>query len=277
MLELEGLLKTAIIAAIDAGKATLQYYNTKLDVEKKSDDSPLTIADLKSNAIIEKQLKETNIPVLSEEGNYLSYAERKKWELLWIVDPLDGTKEFIKKSDQYTVNIALVKKNTPILGVVYAPAIDLLYYGIVGVGAYKIDGVSSVNLTAHVLDNSSCIKLPEYSTYNDLTIVASRSHLNPETDKFIKKIGEIFGKTDILSIGSSLKLCMIAEGSAQIYPRLAPTMEWDTAASHAIVLASGAGIAIYPSFKDLTYNKENLLNPWFIVYSKDLYKSLIKM
>ncbi len=258
------LLKTAILASIKAGLEILKVYETDFNVEYKEDESPLTLADKNANEIIMSYLDNTGIDVLSEEGRNIDYEERKQWKELWIVDPLDGTKEFVKRNGEFTVNIALVKDQQPIMGVVYTPVQDVLFYGDKELGAFKLENAS---LLPDNFDKvlSTAMKIPQAKTKSTYNIVASRSHLTQETKDFIDKLKEEHQNIKIVSRGSSLKICMIAEGSADIYPRFAPTMEWDTAAGHAIVLASGGRIvqAEDPE-NELIYNKEDLLNPWFI-------------
>jgi 3'(2'), 5'-bisphosphate nucleotidase len=259
------LLDIAIIASIKAGLEILKVYSTDFDVEYKEDESPLTIADKNANKIIVSYLNNTGIPVLSEEGRSIPYGERKNWKKLWIVDPLDGTKEFVKRNGEFTVNIALIKNNQPVMGIVYTPVPDILYFGDKNLGAFRLENASAlINSFEDIL--ISATKLPQNIQTSTYKIVASRSHLTQETKDFVEKIKEKHQHTEIVTRGSSLKICMIAEGSADIYPRFAPTMEWDTAAGHAIVLASGGRIvqAEKPEH-ELVYNKENLLNPWFIV------------
>ena len=258
-------LKIAIIASVKAGEEILKIYNTDFDVEYKEDESPLTMADKNANEVIMSFLNKTNIPVLSEEGRSIQYEERKNWKELWIVDPLDGTKEFVKKNDEFTVNIALIKEGIPVLGVVYTPVLDELYFGMKDFGAYKI-----VKAKEHISNEDdymkSASKLPLKQKKEYYGIVASRSHLSPETTTYIDEIRKGHDEIKIMSKGSSLKICMVAEGTADVYPRFAPTSEWDTAAGHAVVLASGGRIvqANNPD-KEVVYNKEDILNPWFIV------------
>ena len=257
----------AIRAAIEAGEAILGIYQTDFSVEYKNDTSPLTLADKKANDIIIRHLKETNIPVLSEEGRSISYQERKLWNQLWIVDPLDGTKEFIKKNDEFTVNIALVEGHKPILGVIYAPVLDELYFSDRINGAYKLKSAQKKLASGEKINKFIVLaeKLPAIRNKSYFGIVASRSHLNEETTAFINKIKNEHPDIRIVSKGSSLKLCMIAEGEADIYPRFAPTSEWDTAAGHAIINASGGKVVLAKDeTKELQYNKEDILNPWFI-------------
>jgi 3'(2'), 5'-bisphosphate nucleotidase len=239
--------------AIKAGQAIMTIYAQDFKIFEKEDQSPLTEADQKANEIIMNELSThyPNIPILSEEGKNIPYEERKNWDYYWCVDPLDGTKEFIKKNGEFTVNIALIHKNTPVLGSVYAPALETLYFAKKNEGAFK-----SVN--------EQTVKLPLERLDNVYRVVASRSHLSDETVVFVEELKKEHGDVEFISKGSSLKICLVAENEAQCYPRLAPTMEWDTAAAHAIVLESGRQINIYDG-GPMIYNKENLLNPWFVV------------
>lgn len=258
-------LKTAIKASLKAGKEILKIYNTDFEVEYKEDESPLTLADRFANEVIMSYLSKTDIPVLSEEGRSIPYDERKDWKELWIVDPLDGTKEFVKKNDEFTVNIALVRDGIPILGVVYAPVLDELYFGMQDFGAYKMENAFDTVTTSDDFINFAT-RLPMQSEKAYFGIVASRSHLSPETTEYIDEIRKGHDDIKIMSKGSSLKIVMVAEGTADVYPRFAPTSEWDTAAGHAVVLASGGRIVQANSPDDeVVYNKEDILNPWFIV------------
>jgi len=244
-------LKEIVIIAKAAGDAIMKIYEKDFTIEYKDDKSPLTEADTKSNEIICNALQNLypDIPILSEENKAAPYEERKDWEYFWLIDPIDGTKEFIKKNGEFTVNIALIHKDTPVLGVVYAPALGDMYRAKKGEGAYK----NNQKLPLHV--NTT----PE----KKLFVVASKSHLSQETQEFIDKLET--ETIEQVSKGSSLKLCMVAEGVADIYPRLAPTMEWDTGAADAIVRESGKMTYQFENNQAIIYNKENLLNPWFIV------------
>ena len=239
--------------ALEAGNTIMEIYSRDFSIEYKDDKSPLTEADLASNEVIIKALEKYKLPIMSEEGREIPYEERKEWEYYWCIDPIDGTKEFIKKNGEFTVNIALIHKNTPILGVVYAPALKDMYKAKKGEGAFKN------NQTLPLTVNNS----PEKS----LKVVASKSHLSEETQAFIDNLAKNTETIEQVSKGSSLKLVMVAEGAADIYPRLAPTMEWDTAAADAIVRESGKMTYIFDehSKKSVVYNKVNLLNPWFVV------------
>jgi len=260
--------------AIKAGENILEvYHSDQFEIEEKSDESPLTLADRKSHDTIVKELNSLypQIPILSEEGKHLPYEERKSWEYLWLVDPLDGTKEFIKRNGEFTVNIALVYKGSPILGVIYAPVLDIVYFAKEGLGSFKLENSKSIikELSEETELTTHSTKLPIEQKREHTTVIASRSHMSKETEEYIESLKEEVGEVEITSIGSSLKLCLVAEGTADVYPRFAPTMEWDTAAGQAIVEQAGGKVYKIEKNKDsifpLVYNKENLLNPWFIV------------
>ncbi|MEN3322533.1 3'(2'),5'-bisphosphate nucleotidase CysQ [Mariniflexile soesokkakense] len=258
------LLITAIKGAIHAGAEIMKIYSEGFKFTLKQDNSPLTIADERANAVINAYLEKTAIPIISEENKRVSFAVRKHWDTCWMVDPLDGTKEFIKRNGEFTVNIALIKNNTPVLGVIYVPVTKMLYYAIVSNNkAYKCE-LNSHEFTESIFHNSREL-VPQKEENNQIKIVGSRSHKSDETDTFIKNL-KLEGKGILLfSKGSSLKFCLVAEGEANIYPRFAPTMEWDTAAGHAICNAVGLEVAQVNKKEALVYNKENLLNPYFIV------------
>ncbi|MCC7299723.1 MAG: 3'(2'),5'-bisphosphate nucleotidase CysQ [Verrucomicrobia bacterium] len=260
---MNGFLKTATDAALRAGGAILEIYKRDVAVEFKSDASPLTAADKAAHHIICDALEETGLPILSEESKTVPYEHRKAWRKYWLVDPLDGTKEFIKKNGEFTVNIALIENGHPVLGVVYAPALNMLYFGIVGQGAFRATGD---DLFQGLEKNYEALPLKsEIDKHQSvIRVVASRSHMNPETELFIAAL-EKKGRVELVSSGSSLKLCMVAAGMADVYPRIAPTMEWDTAAAQAIVEASGGTVVQYGTNDPLSYNKETLLNPFFVV------------
>jgi 3'(2'), 5'-bisphosphate nucleotidase len=251
-MNLTELLPHAISAAEAASDEILEvYHSNDFNIEAKDDNSPLTRADRNAHDRIVSRLKETNLPILSEEGKSIPYNERKLWNRFWLVDPLDGTKEFIKRNGEFTVNIALIENQTPILGVVAVPVGGKVYYGAKGLGAF-------------VKENASVKPLPQKKEIEfsqpQLRVVASRSHLNEETNQFIQSLREPV----LVSKGSSLKFMLMAEGAADIYPRFAPTMEWDTAAAHAVVNQLGFGVFQKKSQVELVYNKEDLLNPWFV-------------
>lgn len=258
-------LNIAIEAAYLAGIEILKIYEKDFEVEVKNDNSPLTEADKNGNAAIIKLLNTTNIPVISEEIKAMDYSERQNWDQCWIVDPLDGTKEFIKKNGEFTVNIALVENGIPLMGVVYVPVSRKLYFGEKEIGSFSV--VLSEN--PETLDwqelKKNAESLGDANLPEVYTIVASRSHLSPETQEFIDQCKEKHGEIETVSKGSSIKLCLVAEGKANVYPRIAPTMEWDTAAAHAVAKYAGCEVFDYNTHEELKYNKENLLNPYFIV------------
>jgi 3'(2'), 5'-bisphosphate nucleotidase len=257
-------LKTAITSALEAGKAILEIYNSgEFDVEIKGDNSPLTKADTASHNVIMSFLETTGIPILSEEGKAIPYEDRKDWKQLWIVDPIDGTKEFIKRNGEFTVNIALIENQKTLIGVIFVPVTGELYFSTKEIGAFKV----SVNLESYDLENliSKANKLPFKREDNTFTIVASRSHMSSETESYVQEMRSIHGEVLLISKGSSLKLCMVAEGTADCYPRFAPTMEWDTAAGQAICEHAGFRVIDYQTKEKMLYNRPNLLNNWFLV------------
>jgi len=250
-----------IEAAILAGNAILEVYRSEFAVELKDDKSPLTLADKKAHEVINAMLSKTSIPILSEEGRMISYDERKDWKELWIVDPLDGTKEFIKRNGEFTVNISLVQNEYSVFGVIYQPVTGSLFYGVTGDAAYGIlhSKGKSIQESIH-----SSKKLDKKNLPGQFTIVASRSHLSPETAAYIEEAKREHGNVNMISSGSSLKLCMVAAGQAHVYPRFAPTMEWDTAAGHAIVKSAGGNVYSHSIGEELRYNKPDLRNDWFV-------------
>jgi 3'(2'), 5'-bisphosphate nucleotidase len=276
-MDLNNLLLTSIQAAIEAGQAIMEIYQTDFTVEHKADDSPLTLADKQSHNAIVKFLRKTDIPILSEEGKTIPYADRNQWETLWIVDPLDGTKEFIKRNDEFTVNIALVQHKEPVMGVIFIPVKKTLFFAEKTIGSYKLEDAATIDqiyesvkatdltLTLEaIIEKSHRLPLsaPSQSPY---TIVGSRSHATPELEAFVEEKRSQFDQVDFISAGSSLKFCLVAEGKAAIYPRLGPTMEWDTAAGQAIAVCAGATVYRHDTGDPLAYNREDLLNPYFIV------------
>ena len=265
------LLELSIIASIEAGARIMEVYETPFDIELKKDNSPLTLADQESNRIITDHLKSTDFPILSEEGKLISYNERSKWPVFWMVDPLDGTKEFIKKNGEFTVNIALIENGVSIMGVVYAPALDILYFGSRELGSYSLQEATSkvkaLSNESSIIDSllTICNTLPDVKKERPYTAVASRSHLSPETEQFIHKLKAQHGEINFISSGSSLKICLVAEGTADVYPRLAPTMEWDTSAGQAVANFAGCSCNQYENDEPMHYNKKDLLNPFFVV------------
>lgn len=288
-----------------------------LRVEAKEDDSPLTAADKAAHRVINKLLADTDIPVLSEEGLHLPYSRRRRWRRFWLVDPLDGTKEFLKRNGEFTVNIALVEGGSPVLGVVLVPAKDLLYCGIKGLGAWRLEGAGvSLAVEAEVLRAEKADKplrgkthklaggergdednglprreadgpvrgeeqpffaavqakgcpMPCFSLPASYTLVGSRSHMNEATRRHLEQRRQQHGSVEVLAVGSALKICLVAEGSAHEYPRLGPTMEWDTAAGQAVAEAAGARIVLCDGVTPLRYNKADLRNPHFLVFGRE--------
>ena len=263
-------LAEVVFAAMEAGAAALEVYEEDFEVEEKSDHSPLTLADRRAHEIIAARLKPLQIPVLSEEGRDIAYGERKNWEQLWIVDPLDGTKEFVKKNGEFTINIALAQNGVPMLGVVFVPVKDQVYFAAQGRGAFLADGgdlrglekTSGADALISVSRRLPLADLPA----RPYTVMGSRSHASDALSAFVERKRREHGDLEFISAGSSLKFCLVAEGRADLYPRTGPTMEWDTAAGQAVVEQAGGAVLEFESGKPLAYNKENLTNPWFIVY-----------
>jgi 3'(2'), 5'-bisphosphate nucleotidase len=280
-------LLASIRAAIEAGNGILDVYTSAdFKVEEKADKSPLTLADRRSHEIIVSGLAPFDIPILSEEGQDIPYAQRHQWDTYWLIDPLDGTKEFIKKNGEFTVNIAMIHHSKPVAGVVCVPDKDTLYFASQDIGAYK----AGVGPIADVFQRRSgaadwLVELSERaagqmireltalaarlpisgSIHRPFTIVGSRSHASPELAQIVEEKRREHGTVEFISAGSSLKLCLVAEGRADLYPRTGPTMEWDTAAGQAVVEISGGKVYKFDTQQPLDYNKENLLNPWFVV------------
>lgn len=260
------LLNIAIKAALSAGGEIMRIYEDQdFEVATKSDESPITIADKNANELIVNLLSTTNIPIISEEAKQVPYEIRRTWESCWIVDPLDGTKEFIKRNGEFTVNIALVQHGIPTLGVIFIPATKHLYFAIVSERkAYKkrLDNFQSGPL----VENTE--ELDPQASQEYFRIVGSRSHLNSKTQEFISQLKSEFGKEVVfIEKGSSLKFTMLAEGNADLYPRFSPTMEWDTAAGHAICSAVGLKLIAKDTGEEMLYNRENMVNAGFIVSS----------
>jgi 3'(2'), 5'-bisphosphate nucleotidase len=246
------LIDKLITVSKNAGDAILDIYNSKnqdFGIDYKKDNSPLTKADKASNDIICNELKKISpdIPILSEEGRNIEYLERKGWNTFWLIDPLDGTKEFIKKNGEFTVNIALIKNGCPILGIVYAPALDITWYGSLELGSFIIKNNKKKPINVTIPKDDSTIK-----------VVSSRSHSNnPKLGDFLQNIT----KYELVKMGSSIKICLVADGSAHFYPRFGPTMEWDTAAAHAVVKFAGGRILNLDTDEELTYNKKKPFKP----------------
>lgn len=258
------LIDTAINAALLAGEKIMEVYTSgDFGVAIKDDLSPLTLADRRAHNLISQVLESTQIPVLSEEGVHLAFAQRSQWKTFWLVDPLDGTKEFISRNGEFTVNIALIHENQSIAGVVYSPVSKELYIGLIGSGAWKIVNPEPDCTLDWISTHGN--QLPLDKSNHDYTIAASRTHLDDQTVAFMEDLKKLHPELKIIRKGSSMKFCLLAEGTADIYPRFGPTMEWDTAAGHAIVKAAGKNIFHTDQQTELHYNKENLMNPYFIV------------
>ena len=270
LLNINSLLVDAVIAAKKASDAIIEVYGSVFNVELKEDRSPLTLADRRSHEIISGHLQalEKSLPLLSEEGRDIPYKDRKAWEYYWLVDPLDGTKEFIKKNGEFTVNIALMFRDRPVMGVVLLPVKDILYFAAEEIGAFKISDtlwIKNRPSLSELQGNAQRLPIKTEGGERTFTAIASRSHLSDETSSYLETLKKEHGGIRTISAGSSLKFCLVAEGTADVYPRFAPTMEWDTAAGQAIVEHAGGAVLKYETGVPLRYNKENLLNPWFIV------------
>ena len=273
------LLIAAVKAAYRAGCKILEIYDNDFTVEHKADNSPLTQADTASHQIIRDGLKPLGFPLLSEEGKSIPFAQRSQWSSYWLIDPLDGTKEFIKRNGEFTVNIAFMEHNAPVMGVIYVPVQDRLYFALKGQGAFRIEdfekkyvndfGPDPEDFSAEKMLRlflEAAVRLPDKrADKKGFTIIGSRSHVTHDLEMHVERMQTLHEEVDFISAGSSLKFCRVAEGAADQYPRLGPTMEWDTAAGQAIAECAGAKVLIYEAGLPLAYNKESLLNPWFIV------------
>ncbi|MEN9449333.1 MAG: 3(2),5-bisphosphate nucleotidase CysQ [Bacteroidota bacterium] len=255
------MISSIIAIAERAGEKILAIYHQDFSVEIKSDQSPLTLADKEANAIIVEALQklDNSIPIISEENKLTDYETRQAWTKCWIVDPLDGTKEFIKKNGEFTVNIALVENGIPVLGVVHVPAQNVTYYAEKNKGSFKKENTTIQPLHIRPLAEDGVLK-----------IVGSRSHQTPELLEYVEQQKSKFSNVDFVAAGSSLKFCLLAEGKADVYPRLGPTMEWDTCAGQIVATEAGAEVFRFDNNQPLLYNRENLLNPYFIVKNPEL-------
>jgi 3'(2'), 5'-bisphosphate nucleotidase len=279
-LPLEPLLFTALRAAARAFPEILSVYGESFAVDVKEDLSPVTEADRRSNRAISAELSENSpYPILSEEGGRIPFETRRSWRRFWVVDPLDGTKEFVKRNGEFTINIALVEGQVPILGVVYAPLPDLLYFAWEGggprSGAYRLEGFA--DLAARMPEDlvERAARLPRRKPFDfeerqkreTITVIGSRSHRGPQFSEYVRKLERRYARrVEVRTSGSALKPCLVAEGAADIYPRFGPTMEWDTAAPHVVVRGVGKHMVAFESGRELVYNKEQLVNPSFLVY-----------
>jgi 3'(2'), 5'-bisphosphate nucleotidase len=271
-IDFDKLLKLAVKAALRAGDEILKVYETDFAVITKSDNTPVTQADKVSGKCITAILAESGIPVISEEEEVPNYKNRHNWPRVWIVDPLDGTKEYVKRNGEFAVNIALVENGKPIIGVIYAPVFRDIYFAARGLGSHKITQndvileLTKKNLPDNLFQYAK--KLPIQALPKTYTVVASRSHLSKEVSARIRDLENMYGKVDLISVGSSIKQCWVAEGRAHEYPRFGDTMEWDTAAGQCILEQSGSRLVEYESREPVHYNKERMLNPFFIAIHK---------
>lgn len=270
--QLEKLYDTAIRAAIEAGELIMEVYGKDFSVDYKEDSSPLTEADRKAHERIEALLSSISpqFPLLSEEGADIDFTERRGWDAYWLVDPLDGTKEFVKRNGEFTVNIALMEKRGsswyPAFGLVYLPTKRRLYCGVDGQGAWRLDlDAAKAPSFDELKGKADSLPVKSRREGEPLRLVASRSHMSPETEDLIQNLEKRYGAVETVSSGSSIKLCLVAEGSADLYPRFAPTMEWDTAAGDAVCRAAGCKVTEKDGATALSYNKEDLHNTWFLV------------
>ncbi len=266
-MQIERLLLTAIRTAVKAGTQIVRVYESnQYSTVYKEDDSPLTLADIESHQIICHQLLSTRLPLLSEEKSNIPYSRRKHWEYFWLVDPLDGTREFLKRNDEFTVNIALIHKNIPLAGIIYLPVNQILYFSVPDQGVFKTKSAQSImpriNTIQSLKDESD--RLPFDAAPDGITVITSRSYHSNDTEKYISVLKKKYRKIAFVEAGSALKFGLIAEGKADIYPRFAPTMEWDVAAGHAILKESGFSVVDAATGHSLKYNKPDLRNPWFI-------------
>lgn len=266
------LLRLSVNAAIKAGEEILRIYNTDFDVETKSDNTPVTSADKASGECIALALSASGIPVISEESDLADYPVRREWNKVWIVDPLDGTKEYIKRNGEFAVNIALVENGKPTVGIIYVPVNKEIYFAALGLGSYKItqhDLISELT-RKNIADNLFEFgrRLPLQKPPKSYTVVASRSHLSREVNERINYLKNLYGPIDIISVGSSIKQCWVAEGKAHEYPRFGTTMEWDTAAGQCILEQAGSCLVDYETGEPMIYNKQNMRNNYFIAKHK---------
>lgn len=266
------LLEQAIFASIKAGKKLLQLYYEPHEIEIKKDLTPVTSADIASQKILISQLSSTRIPIISEENEQIPFSQRSSYEYFWLIDPLDGTKEFIKKNGEFTINIGLIQNNKPIIGVVAAPVFNCIYFSCPSLGAFK----ANIDFTNNHIYNLTSLNNNHQLTSDRLIVVTSRSHINSNTEEFIKILKNNFTNITIKHSGSSLKMCLIAEGEAHLYPRFGRTMEWDTAAAHAILLQTSCNLLNFNDLTEMEYNKPDLENPPFIALNPFALKSLIK-
>jgi 3'(2'), 5'-bisphosphate nucleotidase len=268
----EYLVPKAYNAALRAGAAILDVYRRRGEygIDLKRDHTPITEADRRAHEVIKEYLGPTHVPLLSEEGREMRFDERKDWDMFWLVDPLDGTKEFIKGNNEFTVNIALVVNNRPVVGVIYVPYFNKIYFCEKGHGSFMKSGVEpdAGAEFAYADVFSGAVGLPLRGECNNpLRIAVSRSHKTPETESMVAAMRERFPDAEVVEQGSSYKFCLLAEGSVDYYPRTTHTYEWDTAAGEIILSDTGGTTKSLPELGKFAYNKESLLNPWFVCRS----------
>jgi len=272
-------IREIVSVIVEAGKAIMDVYESpEFGVSHKEDRSPLTRADQEAHRVIQEGLEKVLIgkkalPMLSEEGRNVLYKERRGWDRYWLVDPLDGTKEFIKKNGEFTVNIALIREKRVEAGFVYAPVKKTLYWGWVGMGAYKVDDIILDTWEDRLNKGQSLVV--SQGDLKRVNIVASRSHLSPETERYIEEVRKLYPQGSLVSAGSSLKLCMVAEGTADVYPRFAPTMEWDTAAAQGVCQEAGVRVVDIETGQIMAYNRRNLKNSWFLVSNNRKFEEFL--
>lgn len=270
---IQELFLASFNAAMKAGETVMDVFNSDNDqITVKSDNSIISIADQLAHNVIEDLLSPTRIPIISEEGRNIEYEERKSWDILWLIDPLDGTRQFIQKRKEFTINIALLVNNYPVMGLIYAPALSELYFACKGDGAYRLI-VKNYNTTKctfqELVERSSMLPLKTMKeNAESFVILTSPHHINIETKNYIKEKRALYKQLVVRNVGSSLKMCLLACGEANVYPRHDSTYEWDTAAAQAILEEAGCSIKSLETGEPLTYNKESLLNPCFVCTSK---------
>lgn len=262
MMDYHVLLEVAMRASLEAGKAILDVYQSRYDVQFKADQSPVTAADLAAHRVLVELLSATDIPVLSEEGSSVDYAIRSTWEYYWLIDPLDGTKEFIHQNGEFTVNVALIHRDQPVLGVVFIPVTDDLFAGIVGGSGWHFPNMSTLSSTTWKEMNSFVI-IPS-ANQDHYRVAVSRSHMDAATELYLQNLRLEKRFLETVSAGSSMKFCLVAQGRADEYPRFGPTMEWDTAAGHAILLSIGKNIYSLQDGDVIRYNKKEMINGPFV-------------
>ena len=273
---LDRLLACALRAAGLAAREILEVYDTAFAVDAKRDRSPITEADRRAHRAVEQSLSQAgDLPVLSEEGRLPDYRSRRRWPRFWLVDPLDGTKEFVKHNGEFTVNIALIDRRRPLLGVVYAPVLKLLYFAHRQGGSFKAEGVGPEELSAGLYPPPVLIprrpssfpgRIPARPQAGRITVMRSRSHHSARLERFLERLRRVYEEVEEIPLGAALKSCAVAEGRADLYLRFGNTMEWDTAAGQAVVEGVGRKVCSYPGRRPLVYNKRSLLNPAFLVY-----------